>query len=85
MMMTMIMMIVMIHHLTTALVGILGPCWLQVGGSWDHFGSKLGCLGAILAPFWGILGPSWLQFGWSWGVLGGSRRVLGPCWLQEPT
>ena len=68
----------------------LGPCWLQVGGSWDHLGSKLGVLGAILAPSWRVLGQvggSWGHLGSKLGGLGGilapTWGVLGPSWLQD--
>ena len=34
-------------------LGILEPCWLQVGGSSGHLGLKLRVFVAILAPSWG--------------------------------
>ena len=59
-----------------------------------QLGSKLGGLGAILAPSWGVLGQYWLQVGglgailapsWgSWGhlgsKLGGLGAILAPSW-----
>ena len=39
-------------------LGVLGPSWLQVGGSWGHLDSKLRSLGDILAPNLEVLGPS---------------------------
>ena len=46
---------------------VSGSSWLQVGGSWDHLGFKLGALGTILASRWGP----------KFGDLGGSG---GACW-----
>ena len=57
--------------------------WLEtgvsgLGGSWGYLGgSKLGGLGAILAPSLGVLGPSWLQVGGSWGHFGAKLGHLG--------
>ena len=65
-------------------LGVRGPSWLQVGGSGGYLGSKLGDLGAILAPSWGVWGSSWLQVGGSGGHLGSKLRGLGailaPSW-----
>ena len=50
---------------------------LKVCGGISRCSSKLGGLGAILAPSWGVLGASWLQLGGSWGHLGSELGGLG--------
>ena len=51
-------------------LGALGPCWLQVGGSWSHLGPHSG--------------GSWAHFGSKLGDLVSKLRVLGDilgsCW-----
>ncbi len=61
---------------------VLGPFWLQVGGSWGHFGSKLEVIEAMLAPSWGSWGPSWIQVRGLGAMLAPSWRVLGLFCLQ---
>ena len=57
--------------------GVRRLSWLQVGASGGHLGSKLGGLGAILAPSCGVWGPSWLQVGASGAILAPSWGVWG--------
>ena len=65
--------------------GSWGPFWLQIGGLGGHLGSKLGVLGAILAPSSRSWGPSWLQVGVLGAILAPSWGQVGPSWGQVGT
>ena len=68
-----------------------GSFWRQVGALGDHFGSKSGVLGTMLAPSWwsgSIFGgfglhrlPIWTKVGPSWGQVGPSWSYVGSSWL----
>ena len=67
---------VLLGHLGSKL-GVMGPSWLSwshlgphAGGSWAHFGSKLGDLGSKLRVLGDILGSCW-------GYVGAMLEHLG--------